>query len=90
MSRSVEVFQVDAFTRQRFAGNPAGVVLDADGLDDREKQAVARELNNGDTAFIGAPTSDDHDVSIRFFTPRAEAAFVGHATLAAHAVLNAR
>jgi PhzF family phenazine biosynthesis protein len=90
MSRSVEVFQVDAFTRQRFAGNPAGVVLNADCLSDDEKQAIARELNNGDTAFVGAATSDDHDVSIRFFTPRTEAAFVGHATLAAHAVLNAR
>jgi len=90
MSRSVEVFQVDAFTTRRFAGNPAGVVLGADVLTPEEMQAIARELNNGDTAFVGAPQDADHDISIRFFTPRTEASFVGHATLAAHAVLQAR
>lgn len=90
MSRSVEVFQVDAFTSQRFCGNPAGVVLGADLLSAQEMQLIARELNNGDTAFVGSPTSADHDISIRFFTPRTEAAFVGHATLAAHAVLQTR
>jgi PhzF family phenazine biosynthesis protein len=90
MSRSVEIFQVDAFTSTRFCGNPAGVVLGADSLSAEEMQLIARELNNGDTAFVGAPTAADHDLSIRFFTPRAEAAFVGHATLAAHAVLQSR
>lgn len=90
MSRSVEIFQVDAFTTQRFAGNAAGVVLGADVLDDEEMQLIARELNNGDCAFIGAPCGDDHDVTVRFFTPRREMPFVGHATLAAHAVLHAR
>lgn len=90
MSRSVEIFQVDAFTSARFCGNPAGVVLGADSLSAEEMQLIARELNNGDTAFVGAATGGDHDVSIRFFTPRTEAAFVGHATLAAHAVLNSR
>jgi PhzF family phenazine biosynthesis protein len=86
----VEVFQVDAFTSSRFSGNPAAVVLGADVLSDEEMQLIAREFNNGDTAFIGEPTAADHDFSIRFFSPRKEAAFVGHATLAAHAVLNSR
>jgi PhzF family phenazine biosynthesis protein len=84
---SVRVFQVDAFTTRRFCGNPAGVVLDADGLSEPDMQALARELNNGDTAFLLRPDSSDHDLHVRFFTPRSEAAFVGHATLAAHAVL---
>ncbi|HEV7632747.1 MAG TPA: PhzF family phenazine biosynthesis isomerase [Steroidobacteraceae bacterium] len=88
MSRRVEIFQVDAFTSTRFAGNPAGVVLNADCLQDAEMQALARELNNADTAFVLRPTDDDHDIRVRFFTPRSEAAFVGHATLAVHAVLN--
>jgi PhzF family phenazine biosynthesis protein len=87
MQRTVSVFQVDAFTTRRFSGNPAGVVLDADSLSDAEMQLIARELNNGDTAFLLAPNADDHDLRVRFFTPRAEAAFVGHATIAAHAVL---
>jgi PhzF family phenazine biosynthesis protein len=87
MATSVRVFQVDAFTSQRFCGNPAGVVLDADGLSDPEMRSLARELNNGDTAFLLRPDAPDHDLRVRFFSPRSEAAFVGHATLAAHAVL---
>src|SRR5580658_2871696 len=86
MRHSVRAFQVDAFTAQRFRGNPAGVVLDADALSSEEMQAIARELNNGDTAFVLRADAEDHDLRVRFFTPRREAAFVGHATLAAHAV----
>jgi PhzF family phenazine biosynthesis protein len=87
MSRTVRIFQVDAFTDTRFSGNPAGVVLDAELLSDAEMQAIARELNNGDTAFVLPPQATDHDIGVRFFTPRKEAPFVGHATLAVHAVL---
>ena len=87
MSASVRVFQVDAFTSQRFCGNPAGVVLAADELSEAQMRALARELNNGDSAFLLRPDAPDHDLRVRFFTPRSEAAFVGHATLAAHAVL---
>ncbi|MEO8314821.1 MAG: PhzF family phenazine biosynthesis isomerase [Pseudomonadota bacterium] len=87
MSRIVRIFQVDAFTDAKFSGNPAGVVLDAEQLTDAEMQAIARELNNGDTAFVLPSTGADHDLRVRFFTPRKEAPFVGHATLAAHAVL---
>jgi PhzF family phenazine biosynthesis protein len=90
MSRSVHVFQVDAFTHQRFTGNPAGVVLGADVLSDDEMLAIARELNNADTAFVLRPDAGDHDVRLRFFTPRTEAAFVGHATIAAQYVLSRR
>ena len=86
----VDVFQVDAFTAQRFAGNPAGVVLGAEALTDEQMQAIARELNNADTAFVLPPDAPDHDLRVRFFTPRSEAAFVGHATLAVHAVLAQR
>jgi PhzF family phenazine biosynthesis protein len=87
MAATVRVFQVDAFTSQRFCGNPAGVVLDADALSAQDMQALARELNNGDSAFVLRADGPDHDLRVRFFTPRSEAAFVGHATLAAHAVL---
>jgi len=88
MPRRIRLFQVDAFTTQRFAGNPAGVVLDAQGLSDPEMLLLARELGNGDTAFVLPPDDAQHDLRIRFFTPRREAAFVGHATLAAHSVLH--
>ncbi len=88
MARRVQIHQVDAFTDRRFTGNPAGVVLSADGLEDAEMLAIARELNNADTAFILSPDAPDHDVRARFFTPRTEVGFVGHATVAAHYVLS--
>lgn len=88
-SRRVRIFQVDAFTTQLFMGNPAGVVLDAELLDDQDMQAIARELGSADTAFVLPPDAADHDLRLRFFTPRAETGFVGHATIAAHAVRDA-
>jgi PhzF family phenazine biosynthesis protein len=86
MARRVRIFQVDAFTSQVFTGNPAGVVLDAELLEEQELHAIARELRGGDTAFVLPPDAPDHDLRVRFFTPRAETAFVGHATIAVHAV----
>jgi len=88
MSRRIRIFQVDAFTTERFTGNPAGVVLDADSLTDAEMLAIARELNNADTAFILKSDGADHELRVRFFTPRTEAGFVGHATVATHFVLS--
>jgi PhzF family phenazine biosynthesis protein len=88
MSRTIQVFQVDAFTRQLFTGNPAGVVLGAEVLSDEEMLAIARELNNGDTAFVLPADGNDHDLRVRFFTPRTESSFVGHATIATHYVLS--
>src|SRR6516165_5612796 len=90
MTRKVQVHQVDAFTREPFTGNPTGVVLNADALSVANVLAIARELNNAETAFILAPDADDHTVRARFFTPRSEAGFVGHATIAAQYVLSRR
>jgi PhzF family phenazine biosynthesis protein len=83
----VRIFQVDAFTNTRFAGNPATVVLDADGQNDATLLAVAREFSHAEVAFVFAANGTDHDVRLRFFNARKEAPFVGHATVAAHAVL---
>ena len=52
MKRSYAVYQVDAFTKEKLSGNPAGVVLDARGLTDEEMRRIARELNNSETAFL--------------------------------------
>src|SRR5258705_6931247 len=90
MTRKIQVHQVDAFTRDRFTGNPGGVVLNADGLSEAQMLAIARELNNADTAFILAPDNSEYGVRARFFTPRTEVGFVGHATVAAHYVLSRR
>ena len=84
--RNYRIYQVDAFTSEKFKGNPAGVVSNADGLTDPEMQRIARELNNSETAFILRPTTSDHDVHIRFFTPTTEVPSCGHATISAHYV----
>ena len=83
----LRIFQVDAFTATRFTGNPATVVLDADGQSDPFLLAVAREFSHAEVAFVSAANGPDSDVRLRFFTARKETPFVGHATLAAHAVL---
>src|SRR5271168_2359679 len=83
----LRIFQVDAFTPTRFAGNPATVVLDADGRSDATLFEVAREFPHAEVAFTFAASAADHDARLRFFNARKEAPFVGHATVAAHAVL---
>ncbi|WP_379153991.1 PhzF family isomerase [Paenibacillus sp. sgz5001063] len=84
--RTYNLYQVDSFTTELFKGNPAGVVLDADGLSEQEMLKIARELNNSETAFVMAPDGPDHEVRIRYFTPRIEVPVCGHATVAAHYV----
>jgi PhzF family phenazine biosynthesis protein len=83
-TRTVQVYQIDVFTQQLFAGNPAGVVLGSENVTETEMQALARELNNSDSAFVLPADAADHDVRLRFFTPTREVAFVGHASVAAH------
>lgn len=83
----MQFFQVDAFTREPLTGNPAVVVLGADERVDGQLQAIARELRHAEVAFVLAPDGADHDLKLRFFNARKETAFVGHATIAAHAVL---
>lgn len=84
-SRRCRLFHVDAFTRQRFCGNPANVVLDADHLSEEEMQTIATEVN-GETAFVLEAEASDHDMQVKYFTPRHPIPFVGHATIAAQYV----
>jgi PhzF family phenazine biosynthesis protein len=86
--RIIRIFFVDAFTDTPGRGNPAGVALDADQLSDEEMQEIAREQHIGDWAFALSPSTADADLDVRFFSPRKELPFVGHATLALHAVLS--
>jgi len=84
-NRRCRLFHVDAFTRQRYSGNPAIVVLDADDLSAEQMQMIATEVN-GETAFVLEAEASDHDMQVKFFTPRHEVPFVGHATIAAQYV----
>lgn len=78
---------VDAFTTEPLTGNAAGVVPDADGLTDSQRQAIARELAASETAFLSE--SAEADRRIRYFTPTQEVELCGHATIASHALLAA-
>ena len=50
-------YQIDSFTREKFKGNPAGVIINADGLSDEQMQRIARELNNSESARIQLPAT---------------------------------
>jgi PhzF family phenazine biosynthesis protein len=78
------LYQVDAFCKELFSGNPAGVCLMETWLDDDLMQAIAAENNLAETAFF-VPEGDHFH--IRWFTPSVEVDLCGHATLAAAHVL---
>lgn len=82
--KAYSVYQIDAFTSEKFNGNPAGVITNAQGLSDLAMQRIARELNNSETVFIFPPDDASHDVKLRYFTPTTEVPSCGHATIAAH------
>lgn len=90
MTTTLPLYQIDAFTRERFSGNPAAVVpLEDDWLPDTVMQQIAIENNLSETAFI-IPTDDDDDEAdfhLRWFTPGKEVDLCGHATLATGFVL---
>jgi len=75
---------VDAFTAQPFSGNPAAVCLLERGAPAAWMQAVARELNLAETAFL---FREGDGYRLRWFTPAVEVALCGHATLASAHVL---
>jgi PhzF family phenazine biosynthesis protein len=79
----MELLRYAAFTRDPAGGNPAGVVLDATGLDEARMQRVAAEVGYSETAFL-VPGGDGH-FDVRYFSPKAEVPFCGHATIASAA-----
>jgi PhzF family phenazine biosynthesis protein len=81
------IFQVDAFTIRRFAGNPAAVMPMNSFPADDTLQAVAAENNLAETAFL---VRENGDYRLRWFTPATEVPLCGHATLASAAVVMER
>jgi trans-2,3-dihydro-3-hydroxyanthranilate isomerase len=69
---------VDVFTGAQFAGNPLGVVLNAEGLSGGRMQAIAAEFNLAETTFVLPPKDPAHTAEVRIFTPRSEMPFAGH------------
>ena len=72
---------LDVFTEQRLAGNPLAVVLESEGLDTAAMQAIAREFNLSETAFVLPPTDARQRARVRIFTPGRELPFAGHPTV---------
>jgi PhzF family phenazine biosynthesis protein len=87
----VKVYQVDAFTSveegtgRQIGGNPAGVVVDANGLSDDVMQSIAAQVGFSETAFV--MRSDHAGQHVRFFTPTQEVGLCGHATIATYHLL---
>jgi trans-2,3-dihydro-3-hydroxyanthranilate isomerase len=71
---------VDAFTEKMLGGNPCAVVLDADDLNEATMQAIAREMNLSETAYVRR--SSVADFGVRYFTPAEEIPLAGHPTIA--------
>ena len=69
---------VDVFTVTQFAGNPLGVVLNAEGLSSEQMQRIAAEFNLAETTFVLPPKDPAHTAEVRIFTPRHEMPFAGH------------
>lgn len=83
----VPLFQIDAFTTRRFAGNPAAVMVMERFPEDAVLQAIAAENNLAETAFL---VREGGDYRLRWFTPAVEVPLCGHATLASSAVVMER
>ncbi len=86
---SIAITWVDAFSDVPFGGNPAGVCVLEEPIDDARMQSVAFELGIAETAFL-TPTEDPAAFGLRWFSPAVEIDLCGHATLAAaHALREA-
>lgn len=79
----LQIYQVDAFSRRVFGGNPAAIVLLDAWPDDVTLQSIAMENNLSETAYlVPEPADAEADFALRWFTPTVEVDLCGHATFA--------
>ena len=81
----MKTYFVDAFTNQKFKGNPAAVCIVNKPLTENTMQNIAKEIGFSETAFVNIIS--DTSYGIRFFTPKKETPLCGHATLASAKVI---
>ena len=79
---SVDVLRYAAFTDNPASGNPAGVVVDAGQLTEPDMLGIAAEVGYSETAFVTRADPQRGRYTVRYFSPRAEVPFCGHATIA--------
>lgn len=80
----MKIYQVDAFAKKAFEGNPAAVCIMDKPIEDNLMQRIAMEMNLSETAFA---VKRDNRFHLRWFTPESEVALCGHATLATAHIL---
>lgn len=76
----IKAYVYDSFTDEKFKGNQAGVILNADGLSEEDMKNISKEFNYSETAFLFQ--SEKAFRRVRFFTPNTEVDLCGHATIA--------
>ena len=81
---TLSIHIIDAFADRPMTGNPAAVVPLEAWLPDATMQAIAAELNLSETVFF---VPEGEVFAIRWFTPIREVDMIGHATLAAGALV---
>lgn len=87
---TVDILRYSAFTDIPTGGNPAGIVLDATGLDEATMQKIASAAGYSETAFLTAADDDGRSFDVRYFAPSIEVPFCGHATIATGVALGER
>jgi len=81
---NLTIYQIDAFTKEVFKGNPAAICPLEDWLEAELMQKIALENNLSETAFF---VEKDDSYELRWFTPTFEMDLCGHATLASAFVI---
>ncbi len=84
-TKTITVHILNAFVDNNKGGNPAGVVLNADGLSKKNKLEIAKKVGLSETAFVSV--SKTEDFKLDFFTPNKQIAHCGHATVATFSYL---
>ena len=86
-----ELLRLAAFTLDPAGGNPAGVWIGTALPEAAEMQRIATEVGFSETAFL-APDGTGRPGAhrVRYFSPAAEVAFCGHATIAGGVALAER
>ncbi|MEV3853361.1 PhzF family phenazine biosynthesis isomerase [Streptomyces sp. NPDC050095] len=94
---TTDVLRYTAFTTRPDGGNPAGIVLDASALSDGDMLKIAADLGYSESAFLTPPPAEggqggqgERAYTLRFFSPKAEVSFCGHATVATAVALAER
>ncbi|AXT58188.1 PhzF family phenazine biosynthesis protein [Aquimarina sp. AD1] len=85
LKKIVIVQVLNAFAENGKGGNPAGVVLNADELSDKNKLEVSKKVGLSETAFVSKSKTEDYKLD--FFTPTKQIAHCGHATVATFSYL---